>query len=121
MRFRRPRHPFISKWMYRIDATKLLNKFCDYNLHILGSKAFYPIHWKERECPYKTRKTKGGKMSCLFDEEAIKNETTFAVHTWYTLLRRMGQVNDDISAASPYIKLAEMHCPNTYQTHMKQS
>ena len=60
-------------------------------------------------------------MSCLFDEKAIKNETTFAVHTWYTLLRRMGQVNDDISAASPYIKLAEKHCPNTYQIHMKQS
>ena len=109
-------------YLHRIDVKNLLNKFCDYNLHILGAKAFYPLHWKERECLYKSTKPKGGKLSsCLLDEEIIRNGTTFTVHTWYNLFRRMGQVNDDISAASPYIKLAEMHCPNTYQTHMKQS
>ena len=104
---------------FRIDASKLLNKFCDYNLHILEAKAFYPLHWKKRECLYKSAKTKGGKMSsCLFDEDAMRNKTTFAVHTWYTLLRRMGQANNDIPAESPYAKLSKAHCPNIYHTHM---
>ena len=107
-------------YLHRIDVNNLLNKFCDYNLHILGAKAFYPLHWKERECLYKSTKPKGGKLSsCLLDEEIIRNGTTFTVHTWYNLFRRMGQVNDDIPAASPYMKLAKMHCPSTYHTHMQ--
>ena len=56
--------------------------------------------------------------SCLFDEDAMRNKTTFAVHTWYTLLRRMGQANNDIPAESPYAKLSKAHCPNIYHTHM---
>ena len=105
--------------LYRIDVNNLLNKFCDYNLHILGAKAFYPLHWKERDCLYQSTKTKGGKLSpCLLDE-VIKNGTMFAVHTWFNLFRRMGQKSDDIPAASPYMRLAKMHCPITYHTHME--
>merc|ERR1711894_248568 len=83
----------------KINVTQLLNKFCDYNLHILETTAFYPVHWK--------------RLESLFLQTTPNLHTTndltkdsYAINTWYDLYRKMGPVKD-IPATSPYIKLAK--------------
>ena len=109
----------------RIDVKKLLDKFCDYNLHILGPNAFYPFHWKQWECLFKeTKRTKSSHDEKIEPHLPVSNEdpmmtnSTYAVHTWYDLYRRMQKVKD-ISSKSPYIKLSQTHCPTTYHSQMK--
>ena len=48
----------------------------------------------------------------------MMTNSTYAVHTWYDLYRRMQKVKD-ISSKSPYIKLSQTHCPTTYHSQMK--
>ena len=111
------KHIIIHKIFYsRINVNQLLNKFCDYNLHILETKAFYPVPWRQWERLFESSQ-QPGKPDLL---DVMSNNGTYAVHTWYDLNRTMRQVKD-IPPNSPFIKLAKTHCPSTYQSHMKDS
>ncbi len=90
---------------------ELVGKYCDYDLHVFGPKAFYPVAWPQWKSLFEAPSESNGLVMRRLD-----NREVFAVHLWNELSSRLA--DDAVDTGAPFAKLARDNCPIIYHRYI---